>query len=354
MPIGLPDIQSLSPTKPPVELSEIPEFNQRLITTTLAFLTRPSLRSEHSRRQYLAALKDTLGTLSIDLTSISPQELCDALSKSRLSVYLDKLGREGRRPATVRHRLHILRGWLEDLVDEDLLPKNSLRRVQVPLKPEDRAPARVLTPDEIHRLFQVMPKPGAGGPEPHLRDLRDRALLFLGLALGLRRNELVNLKEGDIDRSLTPPTLRYVAKGNRRQRRALRPDVLEAIDEYLARRGPRAKRHPLFSSHRPGARSARDEKPLTGPDVYRILTRWADLADIDQRKHDGDLHGLQPRVSPQSLRATHITMALEVAPLTTVQRWVGHASPVTTASYNRPELEVADDPTLSLPLPLYP
>ena len=79
---------------------------------------------------------------------------------------------------------------------------------------DKRAP-RLLTPDEVNRLFDAT----SAVSQP--RSARDRALLEVIYSTGMRVSEAINLRLGDID--LEPNEVRCVGRGNRQRKAPLLP-----------------------------------------------------------------------------------------------------------------------------------
>lgn len=98
------------------------------------------------------------------------------------------------RPLTFRTqslRLTRVRSFFRWLVRQRVLPANPASDLEMP-RPERRLPKHVLTADEAERVLAV-PK------QDEVVGLRDRTMLELFYAAGLRRSELVNLRVDDID-----------------------------------------------------------------------------------------------------------------------------------------------------------
>jgi integrase/recombinase XerD len=167
----------------------------------------------------------------------------------------------------------------------------------------------VLSADAVARILDA---PGADDPV----GIRDRAILELLYACGLRVSELTGLDTDRLD--LPGLQVRVIGKGNRERRVPMGEEARERIHRYLA--GPRAAwtaGHPssaVFVSQR-GARLARES-------VWRLVRRWAASA------------GVESRVTPHTFRHSFATHLLEGgADLRVVQTLLGHASISTTQLY---------------------
>jgi site-specific recombinase XerD len=147
---------------------------------------------------------------------------------------------------------------------------------------------------------------------------RDAALLAVGYVGGLRRFELVNLDLADYDRDRGALTIR-AGKGNKDRRIYLNADARALVAAWLAVRGAAAG--PLFlpisKAKRIMARRLRAQSVAT---ILRARAAQAEIAPC----------------APHDLRRSCISDMLDGGEdLATVQRVAGHASPVTTARYDR-------------------
>ncbi len=167
----------------------------------------------------------------------------------------------------------------------------------------------MLTRGEVTKLLE-QPK----GTEPAA--LRDRALLELMYACGLRASEAIGLEVSDID--LEEGVLRARGKGSKERIVPVGHTASEAVRRYLERGRPalvgaRVESH-LFVNFRGGA--------LTRQGLYKIVRRHATSA------------GLPDRMSPHTLRHTFATHLLAGGcDLRSVQEMLGHADVATTQLY---------------------
>ena len=137
---------------------------------------------------------------------------------------------------------------------------------------------------------------------------RDRAILMILYATGVRVSELCHLDIYDLDSD----RLRVVGKGNKERIVPVVPKAVEAVDWYLAFRKDRER--PLFLNRR-GRRMQRGS-------VWRLVTEYAAKA------------GITKRVSPHTLRHSFATHLLSGgADLRVIQELLGHADIGTTDRY---------------------
>ena len=164
---------------------------------------------------------------------------------------------------------------------------------------------------------------------------RDAALVALGYGCGLRRDELASLAVGDLD--LVQRRVVVRGKGNKERVVPIPPGAFHALRDYLAVRverlvgdddepsllSPLYKDTALFVRARRGGILDRSAEALTGQAVYHVLQTRAREAGVES-------------FSPHDLRRSYVGDLLdEGADLSVAQQLAGHASPTTTAGYDR-------------------
>ena len=232
--------------------------------------------------------------------------------------------------ASIARRLSSLRTFFKFCVREKLARQNPARLVSTPKLPK-RVP-RVLTAEELNAFLDNL---GSNGEQTRrARQLtarseeeskillkRDRAILELLYASGLRVSEIVGLNLGDIDRA--GQMLRVLGKGNKERVVPYGGKASAALDAYWPVRGgmlaqARGKADPeaVFLNHMGGR--------LTDRSVHMLVKKYARLANVNW-----DLH-------PHSLRhafATHLLA--DGADLRAIQELLGHVSLSTTQRYTQ-------------------
>ncbi len=210
-------------------------------------------------------------------------------------------------PATVQRKVACLRSFYRHLRREEMIDHDPTADLRAP-KRSMRLP-HVLTRDEVRKLLEA-----PSGTEPAA--LRDRALLELMYACGLRASEAVDLEVTDID--LDAGVLRARGKGSKERLVPVGRQAVGAVRTYLERGRPhlvgdRAETR-LFVNHRGGG--------LTRQGLYKIVQRHARTA------------GLADKMSPHTLRHTFATHLLAGGcDLRSVQEMLGHADIATTQIY---------------------
>ncbi|HEX4954789.1 MAG TPA: tyrosine-type recombinase/integrase [Thermoanaerobaculia bacterium] len=175
-----------------------------------------------------------------------------------------------------------------------------------------RYPPEPLTEEEMMRLLSQFSREGSAG-------LRDRALLAMQWRAGLRIAEALALAPKDVD-AKTGDVRVLEGKGRKTRVTALDELGLSILREWLARRAQLGltARHPLFCTISEPGRGA-GLHPGNWNQRLKVAARAA---------------GIGKRVSSHTLRHSAAT-ELDAAgyPLTDVQLFLGHTSPVTTAVY---------------------
>jgi integrase/recombinase XerD len=210
-------------------------------------------------------------------------------------------------PATVHRKSACLRAFYRHLRREELIDGDPTAQLASPRR--SRRLPQVLSRAEVARLLEN-PK----GVEPI--ELRDRALLELMYACGLRASEVTGLEVTDLD--LDELVLRAHGKGSKERLVPVGRTAAEAVRRYLARGRPKlvgaAVEPRLFVNFRSG--------PLSRQGLYKIVRRHA--ADV----------GLADRMSPHTLRHSFATHLLAGGcDLRAVQEMLGHADVSTTQLY---------------------
>jgi site-specific recombinase XerD len=228
-----------------------------------------------------------------------------------LRAYAAALSERGLARTSVSRKLAAIRSLYDHLARSGDADQNPAELLPMPKK-ASRLP-RVLGPDELARLLDRIP---ASGP----LEIRDRAMLEVTYACGLRAEEIVNLDADSVD--FDSETLRVTGKGSKTRILPIGEPAQRALERYLGHARPALGANPaeqaLFLSRR-GRR-------LSTSDVRRRLDRWVREAAV------------AGNISPHTLRHSFATHLLEGgADLRSIQELLGHSSVSTTQVYTRVE-----------------
>jgi integrase/recombinase XerC len=260
-------------------------------------------------RKFLAFLAEFLGR--------APEEVqpgdADALA---VRSFLAFLTRDGLGKRSQGRTLSAVRSLFRYACREGILAANPAQTVRTPKQPKTLP--RHLRPGEIENLIEA---PVAGeGPLA----LRDRAILELLYAAGLRVSELVGLDWRAID--LSARVLRVVGKGRKERMVPFGRPAADALRAWLevwetVRAGKGGEdEEPVFLNHTGGR--------LTDRSVRRVIDRWVEQAAVAKGVH------------PHTLRHTFATHLLENgADLRAIQELLGHSSLSTTQKYTHLEVD---------------
>ena len=226
-----------------------------------------------------------------------------------LLEFVRNLQRNGAKGSTQARKSAAVRSFYAFALREGLATRDIPALVDAP-RPGTYLPD-VLAADDVERILDAPP-----ADDPTGIGVRDRAILELLYACGLRVSELVGL---DVDRvDLPNQQVRVIGKGNRERRVPMGDEARERLHRY--RTGPRAE----WTAKRPteavfvGLRGKRMSREA----VWRLVKRWTEAAGIGER------------VTPHTFRHSFATHLLEGgADLRVVQALLGHASISTTQLY---------------------
>lgn len=215
--------------------------------------------------------------------------------------------------STTNKMLCALRRVLKEAHRLDLIEANDYTKaVDLPSVREDRKlRGRALSQDEIAALFEVC-------SSSHPIDIRDAALIAILRGGGLRRAEAVKLELKDFNPSCGAMDIRQ-GKGGKSRTVYLPNDALAFVENWLDVRGMTAG--PLLCPVRKGG--VVQFRHMHPDAVLKIIRRRAEQA-------------LVKSFSPHDFRRTFCSDLLDAGvDIVTVQKLAGHASPVTSAKYDR-------------------
>jgi integrase/recombinase XerD len=288
---------------PPTELS--PRF-EGLLLDFLSYLELERGLSRNTLGAYrtdLLQYGEYLGAHGIDPLEARPADIGDFLADLATGN-----GRPACSAATVHRKTACLRSFYKHLRRDELIGDDPTAALSAPRRAK-KLP-QVLNYAEVQKLLAA-PR----GSEPTA--LRDRALLEVMYACGLRASETIGLEMTDID--LREGLLRARGKGSKERIVPLGRKAIAAISADLRGGRPKlvpAERHEarLFVNFRGG--------PLSRQGLYKIVQRHAREAD------------LAGQMSPHTLRHSFATHLLAGGcDLRAVQEMLGHADIATTQMY---------------------
>lgn len=314
---------SLARARPPPPAALAPDAPDRLPTAPDLLPAAPLPASRHPALLYLGNLapgsrRTMAGALRRCADLLAPRVPFEhfpwaQLRRHHLAALRAHL-LETSAPATANKVLAAVKGCVREACELGLMPHDEgARALALAGVRGERLPAgRALSAAELRAMF------AACGGRRTLGAARDAALLALLYGAGLRRAELVGLDLDDF--SQKEGTVRVRGKGSKVRLVPLPAGTRKALASWLRHRGD--KPGPLLLPVRANGELLAHRR-LSPQAVYNLLLRIAQRAEL--------LH-----FRPHDLRRTFIGDLLEAgADLVVVQRLVGHASPLTTARYDR-------------------
>lgn len=227
------------------------------------------------------------------------------LDEGILFLYLAWSRARGHSATTVSRRLAALRSFFNFAVHENAIPENPAELLDNPKVPF-HLPV-MLTKTEMERILAIPPMHTRGG-------MRDRCILEMLYAGGLRVSELCSLAIDDLD--MQQGIARVFGKGSKERLVPLHALMQRLLDDYLA------VCRPLFRPRCKYLFLNRSGNGLTRQYIWKLVKKYAAAANVSKA------------ISPHSFRHSFATHLLEGgADLRTVQILLGHANINTTEIY---------------------
>jgi integrase/recombinase XerD len=242
---------------------------------------------------------------------LSPEERKDLnlIDRNRLTNFLMQGRKDGLKPATIARRLVSLKMFFRFLSAEGRLQKDLTACLDSP-KIWRNLP-EILSPEQVDRLLNAPDKKTEKGR-------RDRAILELMYACGLRVSELVNLQRSQLH--FDDGYLRVFGKGRKERLVPIAKSSAKCVQEYID------QVRPLLVQNDSEAKQiiflSMNGRPLTRARIWQLIREWGTEAGLP--------HGIHPHSLRHSF-ASHLLSA--GAPLRTIQEMLGHADISTTQIY---------------------
>ena len=266
-----------------------------------------------SPQNTLIAYRNDLAQLARYLNSQDAFEVRSwgEVDKDMIVSYILHLKEREYAASTVARKVAATKSFFHFLVTEELIDDDPTATLDSP-KVKKQLPKAISS--EAMELLLAEP---AKSSTP--KALRDKAMLELMYATGMRATELVDLDINDIN--LPSSSVRVIGKGDKERIIPIHSRAVQAIETYLRRGRLQLLKDP-------------DEKALFLNPRGERLTRqglWLIIKDYVERA------GLDPDITPHTLRhsfATHMLESRE-ATLVDVQQFLGHANISTTQVYTQ-------------------
>lgn len=229
------------------------------------------------------------------------------VNKEVIVNYMQSEKNNNKANSSILRSVSSLRKFFQYLAQEKIIEKDPMLLIDTPKKKQHLP--QVLTKEEVEKLLR---SPNTG----QVLGLRDRAMLELMYATGLRISEIINLKLEDLH--LTMGTLQTLGKGHKERIVPVGDEAIKWVNRYLEEARPKLlkqKRSNYLFLNFHG-------NNLTRQGVWKNLK-------AEVRKA-----GIQKNITPHTLRHSFATHILENgADLRIVQELLGHADISTTQIY---------------------
>ncbi|SMP48380.1 site-specific tyrosine recombinase XerD [Anoxynatronum buryatiense] len=224
-------------------------------------------------------------------------------SQTTLIGYCLSMEHKGRAPSTIARNVASLRCFYHYLLQQQMIRQNPAEQLESP-RSQKRLPS-ILSFDEVEKLLH---QPSGKG----FKAYRDKAMLELLYATGIRVSELISLHLKDVDLSLG--FVRCCQERSRERIIPLGSKAIESVRRYLEKYRPHSDQTLLFLNVQ--------GKPLTRQGFWKIVKSYAVKAGIDKP------------ITPHTLRHSFATHLLQNgADLQAVQEMMGHSDISTTQVY---------------------
>lgn len=256
--------------------------------------------------------QNTLGAYRADLMTLGrslavADKSIDQADKADLLAFIAERVESGAKPRSTARQLSSFRRFYRHIVRQGLRDTDPTADIEMPRI--GRSLPKTLTEDEVEALLNA---PNTDEPLGH----RDRAMLELLYATGLRVSELINLRQSQIN--FNQGVLRIVGKGDRERLIPLGDESQRWLRDFI--NGPRMEI--LLERQTDFLFPTRRGNRMTRQAFWHIIKRYAEKA------------GIRRKLSPHSLRHAFATHLLNRgADLRVVQLLLGHSDLSTTQIY---------------------
>src|SRR5882672_6364427 len=183
-------------------------------------------KSTRTRRAYKQDVRHFMRTLTIR----SYEELRQVDHRAVIAWERIMRERDGAASSTIRRRLAALSSLYKHLVRHGHAARNPVGEVERPAINRDEGSTLAFAKAQARKLLDLP-------AEDTIAGLRDRAILSVGLQVGLRRAEIAALKVGDLHQNRGYDSLRVTRKRGRRDALAINPQTAARIRAYLEASG---------------------------------------------------------------------------------------------------------------------
>ncbi len=257
--------------------------------------------------------KNTLESYNRDLTAFAEYLKSNGISnlasatKNNIQQYIAYLKDSGKSASTIHRSLSGIRSYYQFLLINNLIFENPAKNIKY--EAIERKMPDILTADEVDKLLS---QPKLNSP----KGFRDKAMLELLYASGIKVSELISLKINDIILPLHVVMCK-TSKGERTI--PIYPEAIASITEYITRIRPL-----MIEDDTDALFVNLNGTPLTRQGFWKILKEYAKSANIEKD------------ITPQAIRHSFAAHLLQNgADLKSIQAMLGHSDISSTSYYTK-------------------
>jgi integrase/recombinase XerC len=284
----------------------------------LAYLELNRHVSPHTVRAYDTDVTQYLAWVASEkdrkISQLTPADL-DLMS---VQAHLAELGKAGKARSSVARKLSALRTFVKYLRREELIEHDPTARAVAPRR--DQTLPTHLSEPEVARLIET---PNTGDPLGR----RDRAILELFYASGLRLSELVGIDLEDLN--LSGRMVRVMGKGGKERLLPFNQSAATALRAWMSDRAA------IMAPHQGTRQKAKGRKPIADPLFVNYRGSRLSGRSVDRMlRRCVALCSTRMGISPHALRHSFATHLLQRgADLRAIQELLGHSRLSTTQRY---------------------
>ncbi|MDR2409827.1 MAG: tyrosine recombinase XerC [Bacteroidales bacterium] len=275
------------------------------------FLDYVKYEKRFSSHTYIAYETDLCQYIAF--LSSKQKEIQNATYRDIRSWIIEEL-EQGKTPRTVNRKISALKAFYKFLMRNEYVSENPMLKV---IAPKQRQSLPVfITETQMENLFSAVVFPDT------FEGIRDKAMIELFYATGIRLSELANIKRKDID--FYSQTIKVLGKRKKERiipfTKKLAPVLQAYISSYENEFGTLEQKALLFVTNK-GA-------PVYAKLIYRAVRKYLDMVSTAKKR------------SPHVIRHTFATHLLDNgADLTAIKEILGHSSLATTQIYAHVSVE---------------
>ena len=280
-----------------------------MVESFLKYIQYEKRVSKHT----LLAYQNDLNQFTSFIQEVFPEHKPETADYSIIRSWIIHLVDSGIKPASVNRKIAGLKTFFKFLMRQEVIKKNPMTKLRV-LKTKKRLPSFIKEGDMVNLLDSAE----FGNS---LEGCRDKLILELFYATGIRLSELITLKETQVD--VRSNTIKVLGKRNKERVIPFPKSIIPILKEYQAIRNKEVdvKNHGYVFVTSKG-------EPCYPMMVYRIVKKYLDSHTSSEKR------------SPHVLRHTYATHLLNKgAEINAVKDLLGHSSLAATQVYTHNSMD---------------